>query len=236
MKILSRISQLFRSNVNAALDRMSDPAKEIEHLIVEMEDELKKARIELRDQLAQVKLQEKRVDECRRNVQRYQEHAKRAVQAGDDNLALEALRHLKLAEEKAAEAERTLSEQSNFAAKMVDQIRQNDTKFAQIRARKETLKTQAKMGKQQLSSHESAFDRFEHLASQIELNEHQVEAMAEVASLSQPDKDRTTHERFDRLLGAGQEEELELEHRLQALKASMNPKALPSSQDEEKPA
>ena len=52
MSILGRFSNLIKSNLNAAVDKLSDPAKEVDLLIEEMEEELKKLRLELRDQLA----------------------------------------------------------------------------------------------------------------------------------------------------------------------------------------
>ena len=36
MSLLSRIGNLFKSNLNAAIDSMSDPAKEIDLLVAEM--------------------------------------------------------------------------------------------------------------------------------------------------------------------------------------------------------
>jgi len=51
MSILGRFSNLIKSNLNAAVDKLSDPAKEVDLLIEEMEEELKKLRLELRDQL-----------------------------------------------------------------------------------------------------------------------------------------------------------------------------------------
>ena len=56
MSILSRLGNLIKSNLNSAVDKLSDPAKEIDLLIEEMEDELKQLRVTLRDQLVQEKL------------------------------------------------------------------------------------------------------------------------------------------------------------------------------------
>ena len=91
MSILGRLSNLIKSNLNSAVDKLSDPAKEVDLLITEMEEELVKLRGELRDALVQEKLAQKRVDEAYRNVQKWQEHAERAVRAGEDDLAKEAL-------------------------------------------------------------------------------------------------------------------------------------------------
>ena len=47
MGILSRINRVIKSNVNELVDKMSDPAKEIDLLIVDMEKGLKEAREEV---------------------------------------------------------------------------------------------------------------------------------------------------------------------------------------------
>src|SRR5262249_2631299 len=46
MGILDRISRLVSSNVNAAIDKMSDPGKQIDQLVIEMEEQLRAARKE----------------------------------------------------------------------------------------------------------------------------------------------------------------------------------------------
>ena len=49
MSILGRLSDLIRSNLNSAVDKLADPAKEIDLLITEMEEEMKRLRTELRE-------------------------------------------------------------------------------------------------------------------------------------------------------------------------------------------
>jgi phage shock protein A len=227
MSILSRLSNLVRSNLNAAIDKVSDPGKEIDLLVEQMEEESRRSRLEVRDHLAQEKLAQKRVDEHYRNVQKWQDHAERAVKAGDDELAREALRRREQADAQLQAAEEHLSTQSHLTAKLTEQIRQNDRKIAEIKAKKETLKARARASKQAFSADGSAFDRFDQLASQIDLNEAQAEAMAEMAGDRTSTADSRTNERFDRLLGgnpgtAGQGGEVE--DRLAELKARLDKK------------
>ena len=47
MGILDRLSTLVKSNVNDLVDRMQDPAKEIDQLVLDMEDSLRQARSEV---------------------------------------------------------------------------------------------------------------------------------------------------------------------------------------------
>ena len=237
MSILGRFSNLIKSNLNAAVDKLSDPAKEVDLLIEEMEDELKKLRLELRDQLAREKLAQKKVDEEYRAVQKWQEHAERAVQAGDDELAKEALRRRDEMEAKLAAVEKTLAEHSRLTAKLTAQLNAGDQKLIEVKGKREPLKARARAAKQAANPEGTAFDRFSTLVSQIESQEEQAQAMAELLPELHPavqdDKDRQTSERFDRLLGTGgaagtgggplrSEKDQELDARLAALKAKLD--------------
>lgn len=237
MSILGRFSNLIKSNLNAAVDKLSDPAKEVDLLIEEMEDELKKLRLELRDQLAREKLAQKKVDEEYRAVQKWQEHAERAVQAGDDELAKEALRRRDEMEAKLAAVEKTLAEHSQLTAKLAAQLKAGDQKLIEVKGKREPLKARARAAKQAANPEGTAFDRFSTLVSQIESQEEQAQAMAELLPELHPavqdDKDRQTSERFDRLLGTGgaagtgggplrSEKDQELDARLAALKAKLD--------------
>ncbi len=225
MSILSRLSNLVRSNLNAAIDKVSDPGKEIDLLVEQMQEESRRSRLEVRNQLAQEKLAQRRVDEHYRNAQKWQEHAERAVRGNDDELAREALRRREEVEVKLQEAEQLLATQSHLTVKLTEQIRINDRKIAEIKSKKETLKARARASKQALSIEGSAFDRFDQLASQIELSEVQAEAMVELAGDHNGDADRKTTERFDHLLsGASGGKERELDDRLAELKARLDKK------------
>ena len=57
MGILDRISTLIKSNLNSAVDKMTDSGKQIDQLVREMEENQKKARLEVQSTLAQEKRQ-----------------------------------------------------------------------------------------------------------------------------------------------------------------------------------
>ncbi|HEX7598963.1 MAG TPA: PspA/IM30 family protein, partial [Polyangia bacterium] len=92
MGILGRLSTLVKSNVNDLVDSMQDPGKEIDQLIRDMEDSARQARTEVAQCLADEKRMAKRVDDLAEEAKSWEGHAMRAVQAGDDALAKEALR------------------------------------------------------------------------------------------------------------------------------------------------
>lgn len=241
MSILGRLSNLVKSNLNAAVDKLSDPAKEVDLLITEMEEELKKLRIELRDQIVAEKLSQKRVDEAYRNVQKWQEHAERAVRAGDDELAKEALLRQAEAEKKLEATESALAEHSRMVAKMHGDLKGGEAKLVEVKGKRETLKNRARAAQKQTeagSGGGTAFDRFQHLVAEIEDKEEQAAAMAEIepvlGAAVQEERDRQTNERFDRLLTASgadsgvgtgparSPKDAEMDARLAALKAKLD--------------
>lgn len=245
MSILGRLSNLIKSNLNSAVDKLSDPAKEVDLLITEMEEELVKLRGELRDALVQEKLAQKRVDEAYRNVQKWQEHAERAVRAGEDDLAKEALMRQADGETKLQTAEGTLAEHSRIVAKLHSDLRGGEAKLTEIKGKREALKSRARAAHKQTTGEGSAFDRFSALVAEIEDKENQAEAMAEIepvlGAAMQEDRDRQTRERFDRMLAASSaasgpasdgtaggrrspssEKDDEMNSRLRALKAKLD--------------
>lgn len=228
MGIWQRISNLFRSNINAAIDRVADPEKEIEQLILDMEEELLGERKELRDQLAQGKLLEKRVQESAANLKKLQDHARLAVQQGKDDLARDILRRLQEMEIPHQQMLQHYQTQMAAVEQSTAKLRGNEQKFYQIKARKESIKAQARMQKKQLSTPAgSAFDRFDQLAEQIEMNEHQAAAWNEVHAL-QPQTQYVLSTTTDPVTGHALTDQqqpvsmkdLEVEQRLQALKAA----------------
>ena len=92
MGILDRVSTLVKSNVNDLIDRMQDPGKEIDQLVLDMEDSVRQARGEVAVCMAEEKRLAKQIEGLDAEAKSWQEHAARAVQAGDDALAKEALR------------------------------------------------------------------------------------------------------------------------------------------------
>src|SRR5918996_632566 len=87
MGILGRLTTLIKSNVNDAIDSMQDPGKEIDQMVRDMEDSARQARAEVAQCLADEKRQSKRVEALTVESKTWEEHAMRAVQAGDDELA-----------------------------------------------------------------------------------------------------------------------------------------------------
>ncbi len=92
MGILDRMSRLVRANVNELLDRAEDPEKMIDQIIRDMQTNITDARRQVAAMIAQEKELEADVKENQALSSEWAIKAKRAVDAGKDDLAREALR------------------------------------------------------------------------------------------------------------------------------------------------
>ncbi|MCC6749689.1 MAG: PspA/IM30 family protein [Deltaproteobacteria bacterium] len=221
MGILGRIQRVVKSNVNELLDKMIDPAKEIELLVTQMEEGLKQARAEVITVTAEGKRLGMRCGELEAEVVRWDRRAEQAVQAGDDGLARDALAHrLELARELETLRQARATQEAQ-AEELQQALKALEAKLKDVQLRKETLKVQARAAKEGGGALKgtAAFQEMDRLEAKIS-------AMEDLADLegSLSGKDAATEAKFARLAerapaGASRPE---VEDELQALKRKLN--------------
>jgi phage shock protein A len=150
MGILGRLSTLIKSNLNDAIDSMQDPAKELDQMIRDMEDSARQARTEVAQTMATAKQQQKRVDSLAADAKTWEEHAMRAVQAGDDALAKEALRRKAEKEAERLEAEKALQEQQVYVDQLTQGLKALEARVKDVKLRQGTLREKARANKKGL--------------------------------------------------------------------------------------
>jgi phage shock protein A len=176
MGILGRLSTLIKSNVNDAIDSMQDPAKELDQMIRDMEDSARQARAEVAAVMGESKRQEKRVESLAAEAKTWEDHAMRAVQAGDDALAKEALRRKAEKEADKLEAEKQLQEQRVYVDQLTAGLKALEARVKDVKLRQGTLREKAraaKKGGSATSVKTSAFDEFERMSGKIDAIEAQ---------------------------------------------------------------
>jgi phage shock protein A len=177
MGILGRLSTLVKSNVNDLIDSMQDPAKEIDQLVRDMEDSAREARGEVAQCLAEEKRMGKRVDDLAEEVKSWEGHAMRAVQAGDDALAKEALRRKAEKEADRIQAEKALSDQRAYSVQLGAGLKALQARVQDVKLRQGTLREKAraaKRGESPVSGKSAAFEDFERMSGKIETLEAEV--------------------------------------------------------------
>jgi phage shock protein A len=170
MGILGRINRVIKSNMNELIDKMTDPAKEVEQLIIDMEASVKKAKEEVIAGAATAKRSEKRMEELRGECGQWQARAEQAVKAGDDDLAREALKRKMTVDEQFEDVQRVHAEQSGYVAELKDSLRQLEARVQDIKLRKESIKQKAKAAKEGSTglAKGKAFAEFDRLEDRIE--------------------------------------------------------------------
>ena len=170
MGILGRLTTLIKSNVNDAIDSMQDPAKEIDQMVRDMEDSARQARAEVAQVMADEKRQAKRVEQLAGEAKSWEDHAVRAVQAGDDALAKEALKRKAEKEADRLEAEKALADQKAYVDQLTAGLKALDARVKDVKLRQGTLreKARANKGVNPVSTKTSAFDNFERMSGKIE--------------------------------------------------------------------
>ncbi len=170
MGILDRLSTLVKSNVNDLIDRMQDPGKEIDQLVLDMEDSVRQARGEVATCMAEEKRLGKQIEGLEAEAKSWEEHAARAVQANDDALAKEALRRKAQKEADRLELQKALTEQKVQVEKLMAGLRALELRMKEVKARQGTLREQARAAKGQspVSTGTAAFADFERMSGKID--------------------------------------------------------------------
>src|SRR6185436_15361099 len=176
MGILGRLSTLIKSNVNDLIDSMQDPAKEIGQMIRDMEDSARQARTEVAQCMAEEKRLVKRVEQLAGEVTSWQENAERAVKAGDDALAREALKRKAEKEAERLETEKSLQEQKTYVDQLTAGLKALEARVKEVKMREGTLreKARAAKGASPTSVKTSAFQDFERMSGKIDAVEAEV--------------------------------------------------------------
>ncbi|MER3436339.1 MAG: phage shock protein A [Chloroflexota bacterium] len=139
MGVMDRLSRLIRANINDLIDSAEDPEKMLNQILRDMESTIAQARKQVQEMIVQQKLLEADRDEARRLASEWGLKAKRAVDAGKDDLAREALRRKRDNEANAQVYEQQVQMQLQVVAKLRDQLRQLEAKYQATLSRRDTL-------------------------------------------------------------------------------------------------
>ena len=129
MGILDRMSTLIRANVNELLDRAEDPEKMLNQILRDMEVNIRQAREQVASMIAQEKELEADLNDTKKLSAEWGEKARRAVQAGKDDLAREALRRKKDSDETISVYEQQFATQQQTVTKLKQQLQALDSKY-----------------------------------------------------------------------------------------------------------
>lgn len=155
MGIMDRLGRLIRANVNDLIDRAEDPEQLLDQILRDMQSNMATARQQVASMIAQEKELEADLDETHRLSREWSAKARRAVEAGKDDLAREALRRKRDNDENSRVYEQQHQVQSQAVDKLKDQLRQLEAKHQSTLSQRDALIARQRRAKAQRQVAES---------------------------------------------------------------------------------
>ena len=137
--LFKRISDVIAANLNDLVDRVEDPERMIKQLIREMEENIASAREGVIDAVASEKQLAKELDHQRRQAEDWQQRARRAMEAGNETLAREALLRRKEHDGIVANLEASWQSARRSSERLKTQLRALEAKLEEARLKKGSL-------------------------------------------------------------------------------------------------
>lgn len=179
MGIISRFTEIMKSNINAQLDKCEDPAKMIDQTLRELKENFAEVKKETAGVMAAEKEADRAVQECEEQIRKYNLAAENALKANNEEDArtilsrkqpfVDNLVNLKKTQAVAKENSDKMRQMYN---KLANDIQMLETKRNGIKATVAAAKTQEKMNqissgsKRSMASLET-FDRMEDKANRM---------------------------------------------------------------------
>jgi len=142
MGIFSKIKGGISSKANAALDKAIDPEKELDMMILELDEGRKKALQELISYKATAKTCEADMEKYKAKATEWERRAMMAVRNGDDEAAKLALKEKKHAQIEVVKIEHDMHEAASYAIQLNKSRKDFEIKLKILKLRKGTLATQ----------------------------------------------------------------------------------------------
>ncbi|HET8654441.1 MAG TPA: PspA/IM30 family protein [Longimicrobiaceae bacterium] len=188
MGIFSKLSTLIRSNINDLIARAENPEKMLNQIIVDMREQLTKAKQEVAVAIADERKLKAQAEEEGRQAQEWERRAMLAVREGRDDLARQALLRQQEYGQRAQSLYETWQRQAEETERLKASLKQLNDKIDEARRKKNLLVAKQKRAEAQKRIHEtmaglsdhSAFEAFDRMAERIEENERITLASAEV--------------------------------------------------------
>lgn len=199
MGIFQRLSDLLKSNVNDLIDKAEDPEKMVKQIIIDMQKELSKSTQALGQAKASERIAQKQYEDAVKSSQSWEEKAKTAISAGNEELAKKALAN-KVKADKDVESYKemydTISQQTETIQTQVEvlksKLEEAKSRQAMLIARSRMADTQKNLAKASGGfDPSSASEKFDRMEEKIERKEAEAQAFSEIAgdNMSAPDSD-----------------------------------------------
>jgi len=233
MGIFSKLSTVIKSNINDLISRAENPEKMLNQIILDMRDQLAKAKREVAAAIADERKLKAQLEDEVKQARDWEHRAMLAVKEGRDDLAKQALMRQQEHAERASVYQQTWQNQAAETEKLKGSLRQLNDKIEEAKRKRNLLIAKQKRAQAQRRIHEtmsglsdtSAFEAFNRMADKIEDEERRNVAQAEVTEALVGD---TLETEFLRLEAGGGD--ANVDDKLTALKQQMG--LLPAASSE----
>ena len=197
MAIFERLSDLVRANINDLIDKAENPEKMVKQIIIDMEDQLRKATQGLGTAMGSLNQVKKQLENAEEQSNVWQEKAKACLEQGNEDLAKQALEN-KVKQDKMVAQYKEMSDsmeaQVNEIKSQVDILK---TKLEEARSKQAMLVARSQMAdaKSQMAKtlgdmdSKSAFAKMDKMEQKIEQKESQADAFSQISGIEESEND-----------------------------------------------
>jgi len=235
MSIFGRLGTLFKANVNDAISKAEDPEKILNQLIIDMQGQMVEAKKQVAVAIADEKRLRKQLDNELALARDWESRAMKAVQAGRDDLARQALARQSQHKSQCEGLQQTWEQQKAASDQLRSQLQQLNSKIEEAKRKKNLLIARSRRAKAQQKiqatmsgmADNSAFSAFDRMSEKVDQQEAEAEAQVEMSEMSTGDSLAKEFDQLDATSGT--------DDALAALKAKMGggstaqPAALPAA-------
>ncbi|MBQ5315379.1 MAG: PspA/IM30 family protein [Oscillospiraceae bacterium] len=190
MSIFTRLGDLLRANINDLIDKAEDPEKMVKQIIQDMDRELVKSTQMLGKAMASERQLEKQMNDAKAKSADWENKAKLALQAGDQELAKKAVEEKLKVDEKVTQFTQMYESVHAQTEQIKAQVEELKSKLEEAKSRQAMLIARSQMADTQkdlaqslggMNTSENAFAKMDKMEEKIARKEAEAQAFSEIS-------------------------------------------------------
>jgi phage shock protein A len=141
MNLLERVLTLLRANLNTVVEKADDPEKVLQQLRLDMRNQLVQVKTQVATAIAESHRLQKRSQEKKAEAETWLKKAEQAIQQGHEDVARRALTSYNDLNKQVQRYQQSLKEQEQFVSTMRGALRQLEAKYAEVETTLDLLAT-----------------------------------------------------------------------------------------------
>ncbi|WP_019534499.1 PspA/IM30 family protein [Paenibacillus ginsengihumi] len=190
MGIFKRLRDLTMASINDLLDKAEDPVKMLNQFLRDMEEDIREAEVAVAKQIAIEKKFKQQYEEALEMVEKREEQALKALEAGNEDLARRALQDKKEHQQRHDEMKQQYEVAKQNADRLRAQLAEMKDEFGQMKNKRDVLVARAEAAKAQKQINQamsgfgknSAAKGFDRMSEKVLQLEAEAEASGELRS------------------------------------------------------